>query len=93
MKLTEKRIRDLKPKPKQFFVWDDELPGFGVRVGASSSKSYVLRYRVGGGRTGQQRRATLSKCSSVTLESARRIAREYFANIRNGGDPLGDRRK
>ena len=93
MKLTEKRIRDLNPKPKQFFVWDDELPGFGVRVGASSSKSYVLRYRVGGGRTGQQRRATLSKCSSITLESARRIAREYFADIRNGGDPLGDRRK
>ena len=72
MRLTEKRIRDAKADGTETFLWDDEVPGLGVRV-RTSSKSYVLRYRIGGGRSASQRRSALGKCSVLSLSNARTI--------------------
>lgn len=91
MKLTEKRIRDLAPKAKQYFVFDEELPGFGVRVGSSGEKSFVIRYRTGGGRSAQQRRITLCKVQAASLSTARDEARSYLAEVRKGNDPYADK--
>jgi integrase len=91
MRLTEKRIRDAKADGTEAFLWDDEVPGLGVRVRASS-KSYVLRYRVGGGRRATQRRSALGKCSVLLLADARAMAREYLLEVAKGGDPFGNRR-
>lgn len=91
MKLTETRIRGLEPRPKQYIVFDDSLPGFGVRIGATGAKSYVIRYRVGGGRNGRQRRMVLAKCEMLSLESARNQARALLNDVRNGGDPIGQK--
>jgi integrase len=91
MRLTEKRIRDAKADGTETFLWDDEVPGLAVRVRASS-KSYVLRYRVGGGRRASQRRSALGKCSVLSLSAARAMAREYLLEVAKGGDPFGQRR-
>lgn len=88
MRLTEKRIRDAKADGTEAFLWDDEVPGLGVRVRASS-KSYILRYRVGGGRRASQRRSSLGKCSVLFLSDARAMAREYLLDVAKGGDPFG----
>jgi len=90
MKLTERRIRDLKPRPRQYFEFDDDLPGFGVRVGPSGAKSYVVRYRVGGGRDARQRRMAIGQVGVSTLAEARAEARTTLAAARRGGDPLGE---
>jgi hypothetical protein len=38
-KLTENLIKNLKPDIKEYFVWDSELKGFGVRVYTSGNKT------------------------------------------------------
>ena len=42
-------LRDaVESRDKDYVVWDDELPGFGLRVFASGKRSYVIQYRAAG---------------------------------------------
>jgi hypothetical protein len=41
-----------KPRGARYILWDARLKGFGVRIEPSGAKSYVVRYRAGGGRRG-----------------------------------------
>ena len=91
MRLTEKRVRDLTPALSQRFVWDEEIPGFGVRIGPTGSKSYIVQYRVIGGRDSTQRRYTIAKCKMLSLEGARDLARKYIMAARHGNDPFDEK--
>jgi integrase len=91
MKLSKPLIDGLKPAatdPTDLWVWDDELPGFGVRVQPSGAKSYVARYRT---LAGVQRKQKLARCSDVTLTGARALARKLFAQVAEGKDPRADK--
>lgn len=82
MKLTKAAVAVLKSdKPDQVF-WDDELPGFGVRIRGTTKRWYV-RYRVGL----QQHNESIGDVRKVSLDDARRIARQRFAQIELGQDP------
>jgi integrase len=82
MKLTKNTAATLKSdKPDQVF-WDDSLPGFGVRL-RGDSRSWLIQYRI----SSQQRRESLGDIRKVTLDDARRIARQRFATVELGTDP------
>ena len=88
--LTERRIRDLKPGSKTRIEWDREVRGLGVRITPAGAKAYVLNYRV----AGRERRATLARCSELSLRDARERAGAELAAIRAGeADPLARRRE
>lgn len=75
--LTAKIIRGLRSEPgRDVFVFDMELPGFGVRVHPSGNKSYFWKSRQG--------RLSLGDVRNQRLEQARDIAREYKALARKG---------
>ena len=88
--LTERIIRDAKPGPKPAFLWDRKVVGLGCKVAASGTKTYILNYRA----AGRERRATLARCSEISLADARERAGRELAAIRNGeADPLKRRRE
>jgi len=81
-KLTAQYVRDLPLSDAgQMLVVDDSLPGFGVRVGATS-KSYFAEGRV----KGRTRRVTLGRADTLTLNEARKLAMKALAEMADGKD-------
>jgi len=84
VKLVEGTISQLKvPAGKRdIIIFDDALPGFGVRKFASGKASYLVKYAVGG----QQRKITLGKVVYGALAEMRREASKVLAQARLGQD-------
>jgi integrase len=90
-KITKRTVDALKPAPERDqLLWDDEIPGFGVRCRPSGAKSYFLKYRTQGGR---QHWLTLGLHGPLTPEQARRTARREKAAIADGGNPSDERQR
>ncbi|MGY3344678.1 MULTISPECIES: tyrosine-type recombinase/integrase [unclassified Bradyrhizobium] len=89
MKLTDTKIASLKleaGKTDQIF-FDDEIPGFGVRIRDGGSRKFVLHYRIGG----NQRRYTVGAVGVLKLEEARRRARKALVDVDDGKDPAAQK--
>ena len=84
MKLTDRTVAALtRPADQNDVVfWDDDLPGFGVRL-RGNSKRWLCQYRA----NGTQRREILGDIRKVRLEAARKAARQRFAQVELGIDP------
>jgi integrase len=66
---------------KIFF--DDELPGFGVRVMAGGGASYVCQYR---NSAAKSRRVRLAAVAQLSVADARKAARQVLAKVALGTD-------
>jgi hypothetical protein len=55
-RITKRVVDSLKIEPREYAIWDAQLPGFGVRVRPSGAMSYVVGYRAGSGRTAPKKR-------------------------------------
>jgi integrase len=88
MKLTRDTIGGLvlPPGKVDHIIWDDTMPGFGIRI-RGDAKRWVVQYRVGR----QQRREALGDTRKVSLEDARKVARKRFAQVELGVDPGAER--
>ena len=87
-KLTKKVVESAKPDPaRDLFLWDSELPGFGLRLYPSGRRKYIVQYRT---KSHRQRRAGIGPHGALTCEQARARARELLADVHKGGDPAGE---
>lgn len=87
--LTERRIRDAKPRFKPYILWDSKVRGLGCKIYPAGSKSYVIDYRTGN----RHRRASIGRPSEISLAEARSRAAHELDGIRsNDSDPLERRR-
>lgn len=93
LRLTKRVVDRLIPGGADRLVWDSDLPGFGMRVGSTGAKSYIVQYRVGSGRRSLSRRVTIASAGHVTPEEARRIAKTLLGGVAQGQDPAGDRKR
>ncbi|MBI4970129.1 MAG: site-specific integrase [Rhodospirillales bacterium] len=87
VKLTKRTVDAIRPALEDRVHWDDELPGFGLRIKPSGVRSYLVQYRT---KTGQSRRLTLGRHGVLTPDKARDLAREKLAEVLRGGDPAGE---
>jgi integrase len=68
-------------------VFDDTLPGLGLRLRATGGRSFVFQFKIGT----QQRRMTLGNASAIKLEQARATASKLHAYVRLGHDVAAER--
>jgi hypothetical protein len=47
-KLRKRALDAAGVREKDAFIWDDALPGFGLRVFAFGKRSYLIQYRAAG---------------------------------------------
>ena len=93
MKLLKRTIDALPPSAQEQVYFDDDLSGFGLRVYPTGRKVFLVQYRVGGGRTGRQRKFSLGTYGKLTADEARAKAREFLARAHLGEDAADERDK
>jgi hypothetical protein len=86
-KLTKRVVDAADVREKDYFIWDDELPGFGLRVFASGKRSYLIQYRA----LGRTRRYTIGLHGIWTPETARQEAKAQLGRVARGDNPSEER--
>lgn len=84
---TTTNLSGLKAAERRYSVFDETLPAFGIRVEPSGRKTFQLWYRV----RGRLRAATLGRFGVLTLDEARKKARQMIVDAGNDVDPLARR--
>ena len=80
MKLTKRSIDSLPlPETGQALYWDEELPGYGLRV-TKGAKTFIVQRRV----TGKTVRVTLGKYGPLTPDQARKLAVKNLSELVQG---------
>lgn len=86
-RLTKRVVEAAEIKPEDYFIWDADLPGFGVRVLPSGRRSYCVQYRA----DGRSRRAAIGLHGRLTCDEARKEAMALLGQVAKGGDPAEER--
>ncbi len=89
MHLTKRSIDAATYAGGTDYRWDDQLPGFGLRVYPSGKKSFAVSYRV----KGKKRIMILGPYGRLTLQQARAKARRVLADATDGSDPAQARQR
>jgi len=64
-------------------IFDDGLPGFGLRIRDGGKRTWIVQYRVGA----KQRRVTLGTVKTLNADEARKRARNALSKVHLGHDP------
>ena len=92
MKLTAKTVAGIRlPAGKTDHIeWDDNLPGFGLRLRGSGDrprKTWVAQYRA----QGRTRRMKIGAVEKLSPDEARKAARKILAKVEVGHDPQAEK--
>ena len=82
-----RRRLKLPPGKSELIVFDDTLPGFGLRIRAGGKRTWITQYRVGS----KQRRVTLGTVNNCDADLARKHAKDALARVQLGQDPQAER--
>jgi integrase len=86
-RISKSVVTDAHPEAARYTIWDTELKGFGLRVTPAGLKTYIARYRVGGGRGGVLRQQVVGRHGKLTPEEARVDAKVILNAAERGFDP------
>ena len=83
--LTTRGIDVIQARATRYIEWDGMLPGFGVRVATTGTKTFLVKYRLP---TGRVRWATIGRVGTISLRAARQRAKDWLGIVARGDDPL-----
>lgn len=87
-RLTKTFVDDIQKTEKDVVYWDETQPGFGLRVKPTGAKSFCIQYR---DQRGKSCRVTIGAYGRITLEMARKEARQMLASAELGRSPRAER--
>jgi integrase len=91
-KLTKRAVDVTQVGAKDSFIWDSEVPGFGLKVTPAGKKLYVLQYRLGGRGTPTRRYTIGEHGAAYTPDQARDVAIRLRGKIKEGADPQAEKK-
>jgi integrase len=84
-------IGNAPPGTTDTVVWDEDLPGFGLRIQRGKKRglhaTWIIQYRTHAGRS---RRMTIGD-EALPAADARKLAARELAKAKTGGDPQGEK--
>lgn len=85
MRLTKATVSKLSiPDGRgELLVFDEALPGFGLRLRAGGKRTWIAQYRLGK----KQRRLTLGTTETIDADEARKRAKNALSKVHLGIDP------
>ena len=83
-KILAKTVAEAVGTGKEYFVWDAEISGFGIRVQKTGAATFVYQYRV----RRRPRRMKIGPVQVMKVATARAQAQEWAVLVAQGGDPL-----
>ena len=86
-KITKRTIDTAKPTKRDWFIWDEEVSGFGLKITPMGRKVFILQFRMGGRGTPVQRYTIGRFGSPWTADMARDEALRLQRQIQTGIDP------
>jgi integrase len=89
VRLSAANIRRLSLPPGKIdrVFFDSDLAGFGLRLRAGGSRTWVIQYAI----AGRTRHMTLGSTAVLDPGKARETAKDILAKVRLGGDPARDK--
>lgn len=89
-RLTPASVNRIRPpETGQLDIFDSTLPGFGLRIGKSGTKTWFMFYRY----AGKQRRHKVGRYPALSLMEAREAAHHALRVLSRGDDPGTMRRE
>ena len=73
----------------ELLLFDEALPGFGIRLRAGGKRTWIVQYRIGA----KQRRLTIGRVDVLDLDKARVEAKKALAMVGLARDPVAERAK
>lgn len=90
--LTTTVINNAEIKEKIYYIWDDMVKGFALKVIPNGQKKYIIKYRTAmGGRSGVQRWYIFGDIQNLSCKEAREEAAKLFRMIHEGKDPQAEK--
>ncbi|CAK7050173.1 MAG: Tyrosine recombinase XerC [Desulfovibrio sp.] len=87
MKFTKRAITAIEATDKRQVFFDDEYPGFALRVSETGRKSFYYTYRPGKGRGVEKKWVMLGVFPAMSVEQGRDKAKDMAAAVQQGLDP------
>lgn len=91
-KLTKRLVDAAEAGAADYFIWDTELKGFGLKVTPKGSRIFICQYRTGGRGT-PTKRATIGTFGVFTVEAARIQAGKILEKAADGIDAAVEARE
>jgi integrase len=89
MKLTAATVRKatLPEGKSEALLFDDDVPGFGLRLREGGSRTFIFQYKLGA----KHRRMALGAATGVNFGDVRKTAGKLYARVKLGEDPASDK--